>query len=156
MTIFKWNETCSESVWQSQEDESVQFAVLWAVVSSSLFYPVESGLGAKLLIASEGWAMFFHSPFESLQLITIAAYCSQGHRNWLLAKCLMKGTKKPFFFPLSLHMLQSVAAPCWLCPSCCFCTLQMLVVVISLLSCLYMLDVKNKTESALPMLFCLF
>lgn len=81
MTIFKWNETCSESVWQSQEDESVQFAVLWAVVSSSLFYPVESGLGAKLLIASEGWAMFFHSPFESLQLITIAAYCFQGRRN---------------------------------------------------------------------------
>lgn len=34
MTIFKWSETCRESVWQSQEDESVQLAVLWAIVSS--------------------------------------------------------------------------------------------------------------------------
>lgn len=79
-------------------------------ILASLFYPVESGLGGKLLIASGGRAMFFHSPFESLQFITIAAYSSQDRRNWLLAKCLMKGTEELFFPPFPSYAPVSVCS----------------------------------------------
>lgn len=152
MAILKCSEMCSESRWQSWEDDSgvVQCSVPWGVFSifALLFDLPESGPRAKLLIESGEWATFFHLHFQSLQPIT--SYRDDA-KNQLLEKCLMRGTNEPLFslfFPFPSH------SPAILCSLLILFLLLFLYMagtcLIFLLSCLCMLLVKNKTEWRKP------